>query len=247
MESMAGLAKGLSIIEAFTSGWRQLTVADAARVSGATRAAARRCLLTLAELGYVGYDGKFFRPLPRLLRLGSGYLNAASLPQLAQPILTALRDQLGESISLAVRDEDWSVFIARAEADRIVSTGVKVGARLPCYCSATGRVFLSAVSAEELDRYLERVTPQARTPKTITDKAIIRSELEKARTEGVAFSEEELELGMISVAVPVFDPAGQVVAALSMSALSARLTADDIRRDHLPLLRHSAEMLGRNL
>jgi IclR family pca regulon transcriptional regulator len=212
---MAGLAKGLAVIEAFGDGSSQLTVAEAARRTDVTRAAARRCLLTLTDLGYLTHDGKFFRPTPRMLRLGGAYLDTASLPVLAQPHLVAARDELGESVSLAVWEEGWSVFVARAEAERIVSTGVRVGARLPAHCSATGRVLPAAVEAVRID--------------------------------GHATSDEELELGMRAVAVPVTDARGRTVAAMSVSASSARVTADEMHRDFVPVLAGHAARLGRML
>jgi DNA-binding IclR family transcriptional regulator len=137
-EGMGGLAKGLAIVEAF-SAHSVMSVADAARAAGATRASARRCLLTLTELGYLEHSGREFRPLTRLRRLGGLASRRDQLALLAQPLLSHARDELAESVSLAVLDNDTALFIARAEAEHIVSTGVRVGARLPVYCSATGR------------------------------------------------------------------------------------------------------------
>lgn len=130
-EGMAGLAKGLAVIEAFGIRHPQLTVTDAAQRTNTSRAAARRCLLTLVELGYLTHDNGNFRPTPRMLRLGGAYLDTAPLPQLAQPQLVEARDALGESVSLAVLEDGCSLFVARAEAARIVATGVRVGAKLP--------------------------------------------------------------------------------------------------------------------
>lgn len=246
-EGMAGLAKGLAVIEAFGESRTQLTVADAARATGFTRATARRCLLTLTELGYLAYDGKYFRATPRMLRLGTSYLDSAPLPLLARPHLTAAREQLDESVSLAVMEDGWSMFVARAEAPRIVSTGVRLGARLPAYACATGRVLLAGLDDRSLDSYLEHCRPERRTPKTLTDVALIRARIEEVRTEAVAFTDEELELGMRSMATPVKDARGHTVAALSASAFTARATVDDMRRHFLPVLRAHAEKIGQLL
>lgn len=246
-EAMAGLAKGLAIIEVFGSGRMHLTVADAARAAGLTRASARRCLLTLTELGYLDRDGKLFRPLPRMLRLGVAYLGAAPLPQVAQPILEAVRDKLGESISVAILQDDESIFVARAMAARIVSTGVNVGAHLPAYCSATGRVLLGSLSEEALRAYLRRVRLVSYTPKTLTNATAIRAAVTTARAQGFAISDEELELGMRSMAVPVRNARGAIIAALSLSVSSARITVDTMVQDFLPALRDAAETLGKGL
>lgn len=246
-EGMAGLAKGLAVIEAFGESGRQLTVADAARATGLTRATARRCLLTLTDLGYVTYDGKYFRPTPRMLRLGTSYLESAPLPQLAQPHLTAAREELAESVSLAVLEDGWAMFVARAEAPRIVSTGVRLGARLPAYACATGRVLLADLSEDALNAYLDECQPKRRTPKTLTDVSAIKVRIDEARMDAVAFTDEELELGMRSMAIPVNNVQGRTIAALSVSVFTARATLEDMRRHFLPVLREHANKIGRLL
>lgn len=244
---MAGLAKGLAVIEAFGESCTQLTVADAARETGVTRASARRCLLTLTDLGYLTYDGKYFRPTPRMLRLGTSYLESAPLPLLAQPHLIAAREELAESVSLAVLEDGWSMFVARAEAPRIVSTGVRLGARLPAYACATGRVLLMDLDEDALNAYLDKCRPERRTPKTLTDVSAIKVRIEEERVDAVAFTDEELELGMRSMAVPVKNAQGRTMAALSVSVFTARATLEDMRRGFLPVLRDHADKIGRLL
>lgn len=246
-EGMAGLAKGLAIVEAFTEKRSRLTVADAARASRTSRASARRCLLTLAELGYLEYDGKFFRPQPRLLRLGSAYTETRSLPQIAQPILTAARDELEESISFAVLAEFDVLFIARAEAERSVLSGVSVGARVAAYCTATGRVLLGQIPEEELRNYLGGTELVSRTPKTITSRKDILDAILVAKRRGFAVSDEELELGLRSVALPVVNSKRDIVGAISASAGSARVSAGTMAREFVPILQRYAERLGRAL
>lgn len=243
-EGMSGLAKGLAIVEAFSPERPRLTVADAARAADITRAAARRCLLTLTDLGYLGFDGKYFRPLPRLSRLGSRYFEVLPFPQLAQPVLAAARDRLNESISLAVLDGDDSLFIARAEAPRIVSTGVRIGARLPAYCSATGRVLLSGLSDAQIDDYLARISPVSRTPKTLVAKEDIRRAIMTARKEGMGVSNQELELGMRAIAVPVRGVPGGVAAAISLSAASARISIREMKIEYYVALSQFAAKLS---
>ena len=246
-EGMAGLAKGLAIIELFGRSASQLSVASAAEGIGVARATARRCLLTLVELGYVEHDGRYFHPTPRMLRLGGTYLDTASLPALARPHLVAARDVLGESVSLAVREHEWSTFVARAEADRIVSTGVRVGARLPVHCSATGRVLLAALPDGEAADLLRAETAQRRTPHTVVDPDELLGMLPRIREERLALSDEELELGMRAMAVPVVDCGGRTAAAMSVSVFSARVSAERMRREFAPVLQREADLLGRKL
>lgn len=224
-EGMGGLAKGLAIIEALATSGVQ-SAADAARASHSTRAAARRCLLTLTELGYVERIGREFRPLPRLRGLGRGRNLQELLVEESTPLLAAACRELNESVSLAVLDGESALFLARAEAEHIISTGVRVGARLPVYCSATGRILLSRHKADELRAMFNGRTFPRRTAKTLTGPALIIREIEAAAKAGFAATDEELEFGMRSLAVPVLSPDGDIVAALSVSAYSARVSRD---------------------
>lgn len=246
-EGMAGLAKGLAILEAFAGNKGRLTAAEAARASGATRASARRCLLTLAELGYVEYDGKFFRPQPRLLSLSGAYSECRTLPQIAQPILAAARDELAESVSLAILDKDAALFIARAEAERLISSGILIGARAPAYCSATGRVLLSDWDEQKLRNYLDRTALVARTKHTLAKKPAILDAVRAVRKQGFALVDEELELGLRSIAVPVFDSRRNLVGAMSASASSARVSVAQMTRNFLPVLQRYSQRLGKAL
>ncbi len=247
VEGMAGLAKGLAILEAFGDGVPRLTISDAARATGLSRATARRCLNTLTELGYVTFDGKFFAPTPRMLRIGTTYSESAVLPRLAQPHLAAIRDAIDESASLAVRYDNSSLFIARSEGTRIIDTGIRVGARLPLYASSTGQVLLGGLDPTELADYLAAAPFPARTPKTPTTAAEVEERVQAARTSGMAINVEELEVGLLSVAVPVRDPGGQLVAAISISASSSRVTVDELCDRVAPVMQQHAAALGRQL
>jgi IclR family pca regulon transcriptional regulator len=244
---MAGLAKGLAVLEAFGTAGTRLTITEAARMTDLNRAVARRCLLTLVDLGYLSFDGKFFSPTPRVLRLGDTYVETAALPQLAKPHLAAVRDRIGESVSLAVLQGDTSLFVARSEVSRIVNTGVRVGASLPVYASATGHVLLAGLRDTLVEEYLERTELKARTPRTPVTRAQIRSRVEAVREGGAAFTDGELESGLRSVAVPVRDSRGTMHAAMSVSASAARVSLEEMRERFLPVLRQHAEQLGRVL
>lgn len=246
-EGMGGLAKGLAIIEAFSSHRGRITVSDAAQSSGTSRASARRCLLTLTELGYLEFDGKFFRPQPRLLALSAAWSGTRSLPQIAQPFLTAARDELHESISFAVLDRAAALFVARAEAERLVTTGISVGTRIDLYCSATGRVLLANWGDKRLTDYLDRIKVEARTRYALVKKSALREAVQKAATAGYATTDQELEIGLRSIAVPVVDSRGAIVGAMSASASSARISMQQMIRGFVPVLRANADGLGRAL
>ena len=246
-EGMGGLAKGLAIIEAFSPQRTRMTVSEAAELSKTSRASARRCLLTLADLGYLAFDGKYFRPQPRLLSLGNAYSGTRSLPEIAQPFLVAARNDLHESISLAVLDRDAALFVARAEAERLVTTGIALGTRIELYCSATGRVLLSDWPDAEVADYLDRTELTARTRHALVTKAALKDAVKGVRKLGYATTDQELEIGLRSIAVPVRDSRGRVMAAMSASASSARVSLSHMIRTFAPVLKEKADALGRAL
>lgn len=246
-EGMGGLAKGLAILEALASKEGRLTIAEAAEVSGATRASARRCLLTLTELGYLEFDGKFYRPQPRLLLLSTSYSMSRPLPQLAQPILAMARNKLNESISLAVLDGDYVQFVARAEVERLVSTRVSLGTRGAAYALAVGRVLIGSWSDEKLRAYLRQTRLVANTKKSLVRQGQLFDEIRKAQERGYATLDEELEIGLRSIAVPVTDSHGQIIAAMGASASSVRVTTQQMVKEFFPVLREHAAKLGRGL
>lgn len=241
-EGMGGLAKGLAIIEALSSRGVQ-SAADAARAAQSTRAAARRCLLTLVELGYVERVGREFKPLPRLRNLGQPGSLRDRLAEASTDILSYGRDKLNESVSLAVLEGENALFVARAEAEHIVSTGVRIGARLPAYCSATGRVLLGALNEADIRAIIGSKPLAPRTPKTIVKPALILQEINQSRMSGFAISDEELELGMRALAVPVHDADGKIIAALSVSAYTARVNRKLFSTQFLEVIRECAARL----
>lgn len=244
---MGGLAKGLAIMESFTPRRPQMTISESAAASGTTPAAARRCLLTLEELGYVSYDGKYFRPTPRFSRLAVSYTDTAALTTLGQPRIAAVRDELDESVSLAVLEASDAAFVARAEASRIVSAGVRVGSRLPAYASATGRVLLASLQEDERDALLRQVVPVATTDKTLLSREQIIARVQEVAEVGYAYTDEELEYGVRTMAVPVLDSIGKTHAAMSVSAFAARTSLSEMRSRFLPVLQREAGALGRML
>lgn len=241
-ETMGGLAKGLAIIELFGAGAAALSVADAARGSGTTRAAARRCLLTLAELGYLEHDGRLFRPRPRLRRLGTTS-DRRDLAQIAPAILASARDAIEETISLAILDQRDTLFIARCETPRIIQTGVRLGARLPAYATAAGRLLLADLPDHQIDSYLSTIEPHRRTSKSIVDKTALRAAIMDARQQGWSINDEELELGMRAIAVAV-RAKGETIAAVTLSTLTLRAEVGEIAGRHRLILSRAAEDLA---
>ncbi len=236
-ELMAGLAKGLAVIEAFGAGERErLTITTAARLTGLNRATARRCLLTLVEHGYANFDGKFFTLAPRILRLGYAYLSLASLPRQLQPFLERLSEETQESCSAAILDGDEIVYIARAAQKRVMSIGLSVGSRLPAYCSSMGRVLLAALPEESMVALLESTPRKALTQRTLTSVPDLLCEIRKTRKQGYAIVNQELELGLRSIAVPILNDAGETIAALNTGILAARESAERMRAEILPRL-----------
>jgi IclR family transcriptional regulator, pca regulon regulatory protein len=240
---VASLEKGLLVIEAFDASRPRLTLSDVAKLTGITRAAARRYLLTLTRLNYADFDGRYFTLSPRILRLGYAYLSSASLSARVQPFLEQISEATGESSSAAILDGDDIVYIARSATRRIMSIGLGVGSRLPAYCTSLGRAILAYQPEEAIEAYLRRVRMEARTPKTVTDKTEFRAVLEATRAQGYALVNEELEFGLRSIAVPVVQKSGQVTIALNLSAQAGRVSADEMRERFLPSLSAASESL----
>ncbi|EIM29780.1 IclR family transcriptional regulator domain-containing protein [Microvirga lotononidis] len=240
---VASLEKGLLVIEAFDASRPRLTLSDVAKLTGITRAAARRYLLTLAKLNYADFDGRYFSLSPRILRLGYAYLSSASLSTRVQPFLEQISEATGESSSAAILDGDDIVYVARSATRRIMSIGLGVGSRLPAYCTSLGRAILAYQSEDMIEAYLRRVRLEARTPKTIIDKTELRNVLKATRDQGFAIVNEELEFGLRSIAVPVIQKSGQVTIALNLSAQAGRVSADDMRERFLPSLTAASESL----
>lgn len=235
VDRMGGFAKGLSVIEAFGKGRSTLTIAEAARLSGLDRASARRCLLTLVECGYATSDGPYFQLTPQILRLGHSYL-AASLPRLLQPYLDQLANALRESCSAAVLDGQNVVYIARAVHHRVMGPGLHPGSRLPAYCSSLGRALLAALPVDQADAIVAASDRQRLTERTITEPRKVMAEIARARTQGYAIVDRELEIGSRSIAVPIRNLSGQTVAAFTVGVYAAGYTVERLVDVVLPEL-----------
>jgi IclR family transcriptional regulator, pca regulon regulatory protein len=217
-ELIAGLAKGLAIIEAFETSRASLTVSEAAELAGLSRAAARRCLRTLQLLGYVEAENNKFKLTPRVLRLARAYVSSTPLPRVVQPIVEAMSQRLHHSMTVAVLDDIYVTVIARTLVHSTLSGGMALGTRLPSYCSANGRALLSELPEPKIKAFLQKAELQKLTPHTKTNVAEIIKELRTVRSEGYAINDQEVELGLRSIALPVRNRHGLIICSVSMSA-----------------------------
>jgi len=241
------LQRGLAVIRAFDGESRTLTLGEVATATGLARAAARRFLLTLVHLGYVRVDGRLFELSPRVLELGRAYLSSLRLPTLAQPHLEALVDDVGESATIAVLDETDIVYVAHVPARRIMSITIGVGTRDPAFATSLGRVLLAGRDAEWLDGYLGAAPLAPLTNHTVSEARLLRAELTRARRQGYALVDQELEDGLRAVAVPIQDAEGTVAAALNLAVYAERWTLESIRTELLPRLREAASAIEATL
>ncbi len=241
------LERGLLVIRAFDAEHRELGLSDVARISGLTRATARRFLLTLVRLGYVAVSAGRFSLTPRVLELGYAYLSGLTLPEVAQPHMEALVAQVNESSSISVLDDIDIVYVARVPTRRIMSITLSVGTRLPAYATSMGRVLLAGLPAGELDARLARCEMRPLTAHTITDADELQGVLERVRRQAWAAVDQELEEGLRSLAVPIHDASGAVIAALNVSVHASRGTMTSLRRDFLPLVQAAARAVEGDL
>lgn len=240
-DHVQSLVRGLAVIRAFDAEHPEQTLSDVARATGLTRAAARRFLLTLVDTGYVRTDGRLFALTPRVLELGYSYLSSMGLPDIAAPHLESLVARVRESASVSVLDGPPDaydvVYVARVPTSRIMTVAITIGTRFPAYATSMGRVLLAALPGPDLRTYLAGLRPEALTEATLHDPVELCAVLETVRADGVCVVDQELEAGLRSIAVPVHDRSGRVVAAANVSTHASRRTADQLRADILPELR----------
>ena len=230
------LARGLSVITAFGPETPELSLSDVARATGLTRAAARRFLLTLVDLGHVRQDGKLFRLTPRVLTLGYAYLSSLSLPGIAEPHLERLVREVHESSSMSVLDGQDIVYVARVPTSRIMTVAINVGTRFPAYATSMGRVLLAGLDEPALEEHLAALDLERFTDHTVTSLDALRARVAEAREHGYALVDQELEHGLRSIAAPVRNRHGKVVAAVNVSSHVSRVTRGKARRELLPPL-----------
>src|SRR5580704_5264005 len=241
---MTSLARGLAVIQAFSQKKRQLTISQVSNKTGFSRAAVRRCLYTLAKLGFAGSDdNRHFFLQPRVLALGHSYISSMPLATAAHPILERFSRMMHESCSIATLDGLDIVYVARANVTRIMAIDLGVGSRLPAFCTSMGRVLLANLPSAELESFLARIQFTRYTNRTIITADKLRPVLRTVLRNGYAIVDQELELGLRSMAVPIQSPSGEVVAAVNVGAHAQRVSNQEMLNNFLPHLRAAAQEL----
>lgn len=238
-EFMTSLARGLAVLRCFADAETAMTIAQASRMTGLSRPAVKRCLHTLVRLGYAAQEGTRYALRPKVLALGYAYLSSSTLAMRAQPLLDKLRDELHESCSLGVIEEDEVYYVARAEVSRIMSIALRAGSRLPLYCTSMGRVLLAAQDLTSRRAYLKRTDLVACTERTCVQPSALMEILAEVAEEGFAIVDQELEVGLQSISVPVMGRSG-IVAAINIGTQINRVPIIELRTRFLPALRRVA-------
>jgi IclR family pca regulon transcriptional regulator len=245
---MTSLARGLAVIRGFSREKRHMTIAQLSHKTGIPRAAVRRCLYTLERLGYVASDGgRNFSLRPKLLGLGHAYLSSTPLVVAAQPFLDRVSETVEESCSLAILDGEDILYVARSLTSRIISVTLNVGGRLPAYCTSIGQVLLAHLPEGELADYLAHARLQPYNERTVAEPAKLREQLGAVREAGFAIADQLLEPMVRSIAVPVANAAGTVVAGMNVIVQSGRVPLRDMKTLYLPPLQAAARELGAQL
>lgn len=239
-DHVGSLARGLAVMEILAAHPSGLTLSEMAEAGGLTRAGARRFLLTLVASGYAVQEGRKFLLSSRLIATARTWLTGSTLWTFAEPFMRQISQRLNESCSAAILADEDVVYVARVAGRRIVSVGLHVGTRLPAHCTSMGRVLLSDLTPDQLETYLAKATIRPNTPKTVTDRAQLAGLIARARDDGYAAVDEELELGLCSIAVPIRNRLGRIEAAINVSTQSARFSISGMEREFLPHLKEAA-------
>lgn len=241
---VTALASGLEVILAFDEHHPRMTLSEVATRTGMNRAKARRFLLTLHALGYVRKQQRYFELAPRVLQLGYSFLSANNYRSAIQQYLEEITNECGESSSLGVLDGDEVIYVARSAArHRLMAITLSIGTRLPAAYTSMGRVLLAQLPEAELDAYLARITLQRYTDKTFATKGELKKCIDKARQQGYAIADQELDSGLRSLAVPAFDANGKLLGAINISTNAARVDLDTLLKEYLPLLQSKARLI----
>ena len=241
------LARGLEVIRAFNRFRARMTLSEVARQTGMTRAGARRILRTLVRENYAETDGKHFSLRPRVLELGFSYLSSIPFWETAQPIIREVVSETRESCSGAVLDDTEIVYVARVPMQRVMTVGLSIGSRLPAYCTSMGRVLLAELPEDEREAILARTTLEALTPHTVRNMVDLRECIETARRQGWALVDQELEIGLRSIAVPIRNRRGDCIAALNIGTHAGRVSLDEMKDRLLPPLLGASQRISASL
>jgi IclR family pca regulon transcriptional regulator len=239
-EYLSTLERGLSVLRAFNQSRPEMQLSEVAAATGLNPAVARRCLNTLVQLGYVAQHGRRFLLRPEVLVFGSAFRASMNIEEVAGPHLQAVRDETGDSSSMAVLSGHDILYLAHVSTSRRIRLGASVGTRFPAYATSLGKVLLAFEPEEKIDAYLASAELSRLTENTITSAATLGGIFRQVRTDGYASAQDELDYGIVSVAVPVFDRDRQVAAAINCSTSTTRVSRDELVRTRVPLLRAAA-------
>jgi IclR family pca regulon transcriptional regulator len=241
---IAGLGRGLRVIEAFDEDHAQLTASQVAERTEITRTAARRYLLSLVYFGYAATDGKQFWLAPRVLRLGQSYLGTARLPRLVQPFIQRVAQQIGHTVNASVLDGHEVVYIARSSPPRWVTIGYGVGVRIPAHVVTPGFVVLATLDDDAFEVWLAEHDFVAYTPHTVVNRALFRSQVRQARSLGYWHTEQQLDAGLRGVAVALLDRRGRCKGAVGTTMpMTAYRNSEHMLDSVLQPLREAAQAL----
>lgn len=246
-EFVEALAKGLAIIEAFDSATPDMSLSEVARKVGLSPAAARRSLITLTTLGYVGQTGKRFHLSPKVMTLASGFYFSARIDEILQPRVTEIVSRFGDAASVGALSGPDVIYVAHYSVQRARRAAAVVGARYPAYATSMGRVLLAGLSEDELGAYLDGLDPQPLTSKTCIDRDQLRAEIAQAHADGYATTVDQLDYGITALAVPIRNAAGKTVAALNTSGYTGLVTPETLIEERLPELTAAASAIGHDL
>lgn len=246
-DHVQSLERGLAVLRAFSTERPAMTLSEVGRQTGLTRATSRRLLHTLTTLGYVSTDGKHFALTPKVLDLGYAYVSSLQLSEIAQPYMENLSSQVHESVSAAVLDGFEIVYVARVTTRRIMTISLSLGSRLPALWTSMGRCILAGLPDAELDSFLERAPLNPPTERSLADRDALRQAVLDVRRQGYALVDQELEEGVRSVAAPLRDRSGRVLAGMNVSTHAGRVTLRDVRTEILPLLLATARDINDQL
>lgn len=244
---VSSLARGLEVLRAFNRTGRKMTLSQVASETGNTRAGARRILLTLVHEGYAVADGKLFDLTPQVLELGHSVLSSKGVWDIAKPFIDHLSEEVRESVSAAVLDNFDVVYVSGAQYHRVISVGISVGARFPAHCTANGRVLLAAQPEEKWPAMLRNIELRKLTDKTVTDPGKFRKVLEQVRDQGWSMVDQELEIGLMSISVPVRTSAGALVGAINVGVPTLRMSPEEMVTQILPKLQTTVSNISNAL
>ncbi|MFV1876139.1 IclR family transcriptional regulator domain-containing protein [Nioella sp.] len=241
---VSSLARGLDVLRVFNSTRRKMTLSEVAAETGNTRAGARRILLTLVREGYAVADGRLFDLTPKVLELGFSVLSSKGTWDIARPFIEHLSEEIRESVSAAILDEYNVVYVSGTQFHRVISVGITVGRRFPAHCTATGRVLLAALPQDQWPAMLDSVPLTRMTDRTVTDREEFRKILEDVRDKGWSLVDQELEIGLMSIAVPVCTFSGDIIGAVNVGIPTLRMTPEGMVNEILPKLQTTVENLS---